>query len=606
MQIIKNKPKQNFLLAALIFGVVMAVYLFTLAPTIGMEDSAELVTAAYTLGIPHPSGFPLYCLLGKLFTFIPLGTIAWRLNLMSAVFGALTISLLFLVINKVVKSKLISFCSALILAFSSVFWSQSVVAEVYTLNSFFTVLLILILLGWTENKKNKYLLWFAFIFGLSLTNHTMGTLLAPVFALYILVTDKKVIREWKLILKMFFLFLLGLMVYLYLPLRAWQQAVFNWGPITNWWQVLAHISRAQYNDFAPFTNNFGKAGIAISFLMEIYQQFFLPTLFLAFGGAIYLWLKNKNIFLLTVGIFLFNSLGVIYLRKFGWSMGIDYTYRVYYIPAFLMVIVWLAVIMAYLYDFLTKIFKNKSIVIFRVIQTLLFLVIFSLPVSFLIANRQKCDLSDFWFNYDYTKNALASLEPNSMYFFAYDGSLQGDTELFSLIYLKMVENFRPDVDIITELNFFYKTVVLQVPKEYFKLTFEERRNKIIFLLSGVEDRPLYANFAITKENNDQGLFSLSNGYVYKVYPNFEEAKKIKPALYLASLRNLDQVDELSDYPNQGLAAHYYYNLAHFYLTAGEKNKSQYYLIKAFNLDTAPFNHEYRRFIDYRNDWLGKN
>jgi len=599
---INLKPNYNFILASLVFVMVMAVYLFTLAPTVTTEDSAEFVTAAYTLGVAHPPGFPLYVLLGKLFTLIPLGSIAWRVNLMSAVFGAMTIALTYLIMEKIVKNRLIAFCFPFVLAFSPIFWSQSVIAEVYTLNTFFVALLILILLIWAEKKKNSYLLWFSFLYGLSITNHTMMVLLAPAFTLYILFVDKTIIKKWQLIIRMFYLFVLGFAVYFYLPLRAAQLPPLNWGPISTMRDVLAHITRSQYNDFSPFANQYGKTGIVISFLFEIYQQFFLPTLLLALGGAIYLWRKKRSVAILTIAIFLLNSLGIIYLRKFGWGRGIDYTYRVYYLPAFLIVTVWLAAIASYLYDFLAGVFKNKQATLFKIVKLVFFLVIISLPVSFLSANYQSSDQSDFWLNYDYTKNLLDSLEKDSIYYLAYDGSLQGDTEIFNLIYLKMVENYRPDVDIICEQNFFYKSVFIQLPKEYFDLAFEERREKFFELLNNVKDRPIYTNFVAVPKENSLGWFSLSNGYANKIYPNLAEATKAKLPGYFSALRNLDEVSELDDPATAGIAAHYYYNLAAFYLNQNQRTKSQYYLIKAFNLDSAPFNHEYSRFMIYRSDW----
>ncbi|MFA5021898.1 MAG: DUF2723 domain-containing protein [Patescibacteria group bacterium] len=599
---------RNFILAAVIFTVAIAVYLFTLAPSVTMEDSAELITTAYTLGIAHPSGYPLYVLLGHLFTCIPWATIAWRVNLLSAVFGALTIALFYLILVKINIKKPIAFCCGLVAAFGPIFWSQSVVAKFYTLNTFFVCLLILILLIWSQKKENKYLLWFSLLYGVSLTNHTMIILLAPAFAVYIVFTERKIILNWPLILKMFILFLLGLLVYLYIPIRAWQKPVFNWGIISTWHDVWVHIGRRQYNDFSPLLNSYGKVGIFVSFIFEIYRQFFWPALLLAFLGVVYLWQKSKALTLLTVGVFLGNSLGIIFLRKFGWGLGIDYTYRVYYLPAFLMVIVWVAFIINYLYNFLIQALAGKPKLFLRLSQTIFFVLLFSLPPSFLINNYKLCDFSHFWFNYDYTKNLLASLEPNSIYYFAYDGSLQGDTELFTLAYFKMVQNFRPDVSVISEQNLFYKDVLITLPKEYYKLDFENRRKEIFKLLQEIKGRPIYSNFAPTNDDLTAGVFALSNGYAYRFYSNIKLAAQVKPTLYLAAIRGLSEVDELDDYPTAGLAAHYYYNLASFYLTAGQKNKSQYYLIKAFNLDTAPQNHEYRRFMVYRSQWLkqGKN
>jgi tetratricopeptide (TPR) repeat protein len=120
----------------------------------------------------------------------------------------------------------------------------------------------------------------------------------------------------------------------------------------------------------------------------------------------------------------------------------------------------------------------------------------------------------------------------------------------------------------------------------------------------INNRPLYTNFAVTKKDNNLGLYSISDGYTHRIYKNIDEAKSAKKNEYYPSIRNLSSINEQSDYPLAGLASHYYYNLAHLYLTLGKKDDSQKYLIKAFNLDIAPFNHEYRRFIEYRLEWLG--
>ena len=326
---------------------------------------------------------------------------------------------------------------------------------------------------------------------------------------------------------------------------------------------------------------------------------------LAGFGLIFLWRKNILSAVLTAFIFLGDSLGVIYLRKYGWGVGIDYTYRVYYLPAFLMVIVWLAVIIDYLYNFLIGFFKSRSAVGSRIVQIFFIFVLLSLPISFLISDYQYCDQSGFWFNYDYAKNLLMSLPPNSIYYLAYDGSLHADTELFTLVYLKMIERVRPDVSLVSEQNFFYKDGTYQVPKAYFWLDFETRRTRVIsdLVRSG---RPVYTDFAVVTEISNSKLFGLPNGYAYRVYPDISAAKKAKPMLFSASLRNLDEIDELSDVPLKGLAAHYYYDLAAFYLAVGDKDRSQRYLLTAFDLDVAPLNHEYRRFLIYRTEWLAKD
>ena len=151
---------KKYYFAVLAFIISLAVYIKTLAPTVTWGDSGELITAAYTLGVAHPSGYPTYTLLGKLFTFIPFGSIAWRVNFMSAIFAAFGILFLYLVLYKMTNSKRGSFIATLVFAFSSTFWSQAVLAEVYTLHIFFLTLNIFLLLLWKETKNIKWLYFF--------------------------------------------------------------------------------------------------------------------------------------------------------------------------------------------------------------------------------------------------------------------------------------------------------------------------------------------------------------------------------------------------------------------------------------------------------------
>jgi len=599
-----KKINVDFVVSSLIFIVAISTYLMTLAPTIVMEDSAEFIAAVATVGVAHPPGFPLYVIIGKLFTIlIPFGSIAWKVNFMSAFFGASTITLVYLILRKLNVSNIIAFCSSLILAFSLIFWGLSVSAESYTMNSFFVALLLLVLIRWQENRKNSYLFWFAFLYGVSLTNHTMMSLLAPAYGIFIVLVDEKIFKKPGLILKMFLLACLGLSIYFFILIRSLQHPDFNFGQVSNFIDLINHVSRRVYNDFSPDSQLFGKIGLIISFFVTIYEQFFLPTIFLALGGLICLFKKNGPIALTTLSIFLFNSLGIIFLRKFGFGVEIDYSYQFYYLPCFLMIVVWFGVVIQYLHDKLFTILgKQKKLWLVGRLAVLIFVI--SLPISFWSINYSKNDMSDFWLNYDYAKSVLASLEPNSILLFDYDGTLQGDTEIFSYIYLKMVEGFRPDVSVVNDLGFFYKDYQLKFPPEYYKNNFEEKRNQVLKLLTEVKDRPLYTNFSVNEKTSELKLFSLSNGIVYKVYSSLEEARQAKPSSYLPSIRNIDDKSIQDEFVAGGLISHYYYNQAAFYLTRGEFNRSQDYLIKAFELDQGPFNHEYRRYLEYRQEWLG--
>src|SRR3989338_6090208 len=160
--------KVDYFSALVISGVSFFIYLLTLCPTVDVGDAGELIAAAYTLGIPHPPGYPLYCILGKLFTFIPIGSIAYRTNMMSAFFAAACAGTVYLILRLKEIRKAASAVSAFLLAFSSMFWSQAVISEVYAMNAFFVSATFFILALWEKTRKTKYLYLFSFFFGLGI------------------------------------------------------------------------------------------------------------------------------------------------------------------------------------------------------------------------------------------------------------------------------------------------------------------------------------------------------------------------------------------------------------------------------------------------------
>src|SRR3989338_3480724 len=98
--------KIDYIISIGIFFVTFAIYIRTLCPTVYVGDSGQLIAAAYTLGIPHPPGYPIYCLVGKLFNYIPVGSIAYRMNLMSAFFASATVAVLYLILCRLTTQML--------------------------------------------------------------------------------------------------------------------------------------------------------------------------------------------------------------------------------------------------------------------------------------------------------------------------------------------------------------------------------------------------------------------------------------------------------------------------------------------------------------------
>lgn len=216
-----NERRLDRLVAVAVGLAAFVVYLLTLAPDVLPGDSGEFQMAAPLLGIVHPTGYPLYLLIAKAFTYLPFGTAAYRVNLFSAVAGALAAGLLCFAVNGSLANtgvtpavrRMLAVAAALAFAFTPTFWGQSTEAEVYALHAVFVVALLG--LAATVAECPQRLPWLALLFGLSLTHHRTTILLAP--ALLMLVWGVQLpLRRW---VGLTLIAAAPLLLYLYTPLR---------------------------------------------------------------------------------------------------------------------------------------------------------------------------------------------------------------------------------------------------------------------------------------------------------------------------------------------------------------------------------------------------
>ena len=240
---------------------VLVLYLRTLAPTVLYLDSPLLLDAPMlqmqvcVLGITHPTGYPSYLMLSHIFTYLPFGECAYRANLASAVYAALAVLVVFAAGYLLSRRVVAAAVGALAFGLGTTFWSQAVIAEVYTLNALFVALTLLTLLLWRERRGDRYLLLCAFLVGLSMTNHLTSGLLLPASFLFVALVDWRKLVDAKLVLKGVGLFLLGLTPYLYLPIRAATGAPFKANNPTNferfWYVVSGGNLRGGFFAFGP-------------------------------------------------------------------------------------------------------------------------------------------------------------------------------------------------------------------------------------------------------------------------------------------------------------------------------------------------------------------
>ena len=200
IQKIKNSTENS--LALVLFFLTFIVYFNTMAPTVSFWDTGEFIATSHILGIPHPPGSPLFLLIGKFFSLIPISSdIAFRVNILSPIFSALTISLLFLICNQFIERLnnyassdsflriSSSFITSLTFAFTHSHWFNAVETEVYAFSGFITALVVYLILIWSKNKDRDYnviyLMTIIYLFGLGTGTHLLNLLTIPFIALII-------------------------------------------------------------------------------------------------------------------------------------------------------------------------------------------------------------------------------------------------------------------------------------------------------------------------------------------------------------------------------------------------------------------------------------
>ena len=235
-----NGSWQRIGLALLAAGLSLALYVATAAPWLTWShdgaDGGDLITAAMTGGVPHPSGYPTYSLLGRLFAQLPLGSIAFRFNLFSAVAAAASVALVYLLVCNLLgvhpderPVAPIAFGAALIWAAGPVLWSQAIIAEVYALHALFVALLAYLASRTAALERPRAWLGLGLVAGLGLGNHLTLTLVLPGLALWLLPMARP--RRLAAALGGF---ALGLAVYLYIPLAARGEPLVSWGDARDW------------------------------------------------------------------------------------------------------------------------------------------------------------------------------------------------------------------------------------------------------------------------------------------------------------------------------------------------------------------------------------
>ena len=437
--------------AALLTLALFAVYAAGACPTIYVGDSGELVAAVYVLGIPHPTGYPLYVLLGKLWTLlVPVGAIAYRMSLFSAACAALACAVLYRAARQLELPPPAALLSALLLAFAPSFWGEANVQRVYALNGLFVALATYTALRWDAQRDPRWLAATFFVSGLGATNHTFMAVYAGAFAAAVALRVAAGARRgagaaalrsvglvWgraaaggvatgvlRTLAASALAFALGLLPYLYLPLRSRADPPLDWGDPQTLDRFLAVVLRRGFWDRAYYERAGDLAVIAADYLRSMGVELTWVGAALALvglaAGRRHAWPRLLFVLVMLANLAITAAHG---------SRSDLFLWHRYYVPSYMMAALLAGRGCGMVLAYLPGVWRFAPLAI---------------PAVLLATGWRAFDRSGFRIADAFSRTVLQSLPPGAN-LIATD-----DNILFVLIYLTMVEGLRPDVNLVLQ------------------------------------------------------------------------------------------------------------------------------------------------------------
>jgi len=501
-----------------VFLVALLVYSWTLAPTVTLTDSGELIVVARGLGIAHPPGVPLWIILAHLASLVPLGNVAQRINFSSALFAALTCAMLTLAVAEVIITA--SYLAAakrrkkgtkkikelgvthpmvavpalgagLLMAFSRTLWSYGTITEVYTLNALLIVIIFFLMLRWRRcivedrmhlstasnpgqvTRHDVFLYSAALIFGLALgVHHVTVALTLPAVAVIVFRTQGVRFFGSKRLLYAALISIGALVaVYAYLPLAASRSPVINWGHPRSLQEIWWHLTGRQYQVYFSFKPEIMGEQFA-EFCGMALREFGFPwlplSLVLAFAGLADAFKRDRTIFWFLITI-------VIADLAYALSYEIAEDKDAYYLPTFISI----AIAAGVGIQWLIRSAVSKSLPLVKPSLAALVAVLVVSTIA-LTANWPFNNRRHYFIAHDYIDNLLKAIAPNGLL-------LTLDWQVVSpMFYAQEIERLRADVKVV-DINLLRRSWYFDYLKHAYPGLIERSREKIDVFVENLKE-----------------------------------------------------------------------------------------------------------------------
>ncbi len=409
--------------------IPLGIYLATLCRGIPVGDSAELAVAAANLQIAHPPGYPLLTLAGRIWTqlFFFLRPIV-ALNLFSAVCAAAAGAMLFkaaitLVESKSTQLRIVALALAVTFASGRTLWSVATNFEVYALAAFFAVAIIWLLIRLYSSGEPRILYLSAFSIGLSLCNHLSLICLIPAFLIVVISMRARLKLRDLITAGIFAIVPAGL--YVYLLIRARFDLVLSWYNPQSWTGLKQQVLAESYQRFVVAPNLADLEPYLHRLAQQLGNEFFLPFALLAVIGFAIQWQRRRTIALMFLAIVLTNC-------------ALNFSYTIsdiapYFLPTIVVLVIWIFELFAWMIS------KSRPFALSAMIISV------AIVLVTIFGNYQRSDLSQRTKSEQYVLDLFDRTPSGAMLFCGSDNSM------FPALYLRYVENYRPDCGVYGHL-----------------------------------------------------------------------------------------------------------------------------------------------------------
>jgi len=506
--------RAGLICSAIVFATALVLYVTTLAPTVTLVDSGELIVCAWGLGVAHPPGFPLWVMLAHLASLVPFGSVAVRVNFSSALFAALAAAILALVVAELMitpsstspskqKKKTTSktamdsgsqpvviiapaLGAGLLLAFSRTLWFYATITEVYALNTLLIVAIFFLMLRWrrcividrqriggainvnrgipANTRHDSFLYLAAFLFGLALGDHHVTVVLTlPAIGIVVCRTEGLKFFMSKRLLYAALISITGLIaVYSYLPLAASRSPILNWGEPRSLQEIWWHITGRQYQAFFSFTpaaigEQFGQ------FVRLAFREFgcwWLPlALLLASAGFVRAFKTHRSAFWFFLVI-------IVASLAYNLVYEIAEDKDAYYLPIFVTIAMAAGFGIRWLIE---RVISNSIVGAKRYWLAAIILIV--APAIAFIGNWPFNNRRHYLIAHDYVENIFAAMKPNGLL-------LTQDWQIVSpMFYVQEIEHQRRDAKII-DVNLLRRSWYFDYLRQAYPDLVERSREKI--------------------------------------------------------------------------------------------------------------------------------